>query len=459
MKFVSHDSISYKVFDILKSYRQFKKTYDLLKESQYWDMDKIEEYQLNQLESLINHSYNNVPYYKKIFDEREIKPKDIQEFEDLRLLPFLTKELIKKNINQLKAKNYPTRSFEYVTTGGSTGTPLGFYYEKGVNRAQEWAFIKNIWDRVGYKFQAKNLILKGNIVKSSQKGKFWENSLFGRVLVLSSYHLSIDNIPKYIDKIKKFNPEYIQAYPSTITIIAKFMKENDDICKFNNLKAILCGSENMYPDQREIIQDVFNCRVFRWYGHSERAVLASECEYSTDYHICPEYGIFELVKEDGDVIHKKNDNGLIVGTSLTNYAMPFIRYKTDDMAILTNNSCKCERKHQKIRNVRGRWKQELIVGKNKKLIPITALNMHSDIFDNIEQFQFYQDTVGKINFRIVKKESYTNIDSKKIMTELLRKLGNDFKVELSFLDEIPRTSRGKYMFLIQELSTDFDLVE
>jgi phenylacetate-CoA ligase len=174
-----NDSITSKALSTLFSYKSFRNTYKFLKQSQYWSIEQLREYQLEKLHELINHSYENVPYYRRVFDERGLKPSDIRNFKDLEKLPFLTKEIIRENLEDLKAKNYPRSKFEYVTTGGSTGVPLGFYYEKGTSRAIEWAYIKTLWDRVGYNFTDKCVILKGNVIKSADQGKFWETALFG----------------------------------------------------------------------------------------------------------------------------------------------------------------------------------------------------------------------------------------------------------------------------------------
>ncbi|MBI5459245.1 hypothetical protein [Methanobacterium sp.] len=444
------DSITFKALGLLSAYSSFSKTYNFLKESQFWSKDQLEEYQLNRLEELLHHSYENVPYYTRVFNERGIKPREIQDFNDLELLPFLTKELIRENLNDLKAKNVPNNRFEYVTTGGTSGVPLGFYYEKGVSRAIEWAFIKTLWDRVGYNFRDKCLILKGDTVESAKKGIFWKNTFFGRWLVLSSYHMTDANLGHYVEKIREFKPSFIQAYPSTITILAYYMQKND-IKPFESVKSILCGSENIYPHQRQLLEKVLDCRVYTWYGHSERTVLAGECEKSNHYHIFPEYGIFELVDDGGKKVKSDDAIGTIVGTGLTNYVMPLIRYKTDDLATYSTKKCKCQRNYQQIKDVKGRWVQEFIIANEHRLIPITALNMHSNVFDNVEQFQFHQDKVGEVILNIVKKPSYIQKDSEYIHTELMKKLG-DLSLELKFVDEIPRTSRGKYRFLIQELN-------
>jgi phenylacetate-CoA ligase len=358
--------------------------------------------------------------------------------------------MIRDNLKDLVARNYPQGKLEYVTTGGTSGVPLGFYYEKAVSRATEWAFIKTLWERVGYRFKDKCILLKGNVVANTDRGKFWETTLSGRWLILSSYHMTESNLPEYIKKIREFRPKFIQAFPSAITILAKFMEKNSAV-PFLSIKAILCGSENMYPGQRELIEAVLRCPVYTWYGHAERAVLAGECGHNHNYHIFPEYGITELVRDDGMPVTNENEAGAIVGTGLTNYAMPLIRYKTDDSAMWGEGECVCRRNYPQLKNVLGRWLQEFIVTRNNRLISITAINMHSDVFDNVAQFQFYQDRKDEAVFNIVKKPAYSDRDTEYIKKELARKLGGDIDLVIRFVDNIPRTERGKYRFLIQKL--------
>ncbi|NOR77123.1 MAG: phenylacetate--CoA ligase family protein, partial [Methanophagales archaeon] len=93
----------------------FRDTYAFLQESQWWSREQLEEYQLQQLSKLLQHAYENVPYYRRVFDERGLKPKDIQDFKDLQMLPYLTKQIIQDNLEDLKARNYPSSKFKYVT--------------------------------------------------------------------------------------------------------------------------------------------------------------------------------------------------------------------------------------------------------------------------------------------------------------------------------------------------------
>jgi len=428
----------------------FWDTYNFLHKSQWWDRKKLEEYQMQQVRKLLKHTYENVPYYQKLFGERGLTPEDIQNFEDLKKLPFITKEEMRDNLNDLVAQNFPKSALVYITTGGSTGIPFGFFEQRNFAVQKERAFILTMWERVGFSIGEKTAVFRGSYIGDATKEKFWKYDPISKELSFSSYHMTDEYLMMYLKSLEKFKPKYIQAYPSVISILARFILEND-ITGLFPIKAILAASENLYPSQRELIEKAFKCRVFSFYGHAEKAALAGECEHSTFYHISPEYGYLELIGRDGTRVTKDSDIGEIVVTGFNNYATPFIRYKTMDLGIWSNKECRCGRQYQLLERIEGRL-QEFIVTGTGRLISMTAINMHSDVFDNVKQFQFYQDTPGKVIFKVVKKKTYSDRDNTKISNELLKKLGEDMELKIVFVDEIPRTARGKLRFLEQKLN-------
>ena len=432
--------------DNLKYGKVFNDTYSFLQESQYWSKEKLEEYQMNEITKLLNHSYKNVPYYRKVFDERGLKPRDIQNFNDLKQLPYLTKEIIQNNLEDLVARNYDKRNLTYVTTGGSTGIPMGFYADKRVVRPREWAFMTTQWSRVGYDINKKNkcVILRGNI---PEKGLYEYD---GKDLILSSYQLTDNNMKMYINMIKKFEPDFIQAYPSSISILSDFILQNDIKLNLYNLKAILCGSENLYDFQRIKIKDAFNVRVYSWYGHTEVSCLAGECEKSSSYHIFPEYGYTELINENDNDVTGEDEVGEIVATGFNNYAVPFIRYKTMDLAVNTNKVCSCGRNYKLIKRIEGR-KQDYFINRYGNKITFTC----SDdalwrVNDKIFAYQYIQNEPGKVILTIEPKKELDAKDYKCIRQDFL-KFYPDFEIEIKLVEHIERTKRGKYKFLIQKL--------
>ncbi|MDD3373821.1 MAG: phenylacetate--CoA ligase family protein, partial [Methanoculleus bourgensis] len=145
--------------------------------------------------------------------------------------------------------------------------------------------------------------------------------------------------------------------------------------------------------------------------------------------------------------------GEVVATNLTNYVCPLIRYRTMDLATAAQGPCTCGRHYPLLEHVEGRL-HEFIVTKDRRLISMTAVNMHSDVFDNVVQFQFYQEKVGEVLLRIVRKPGYTDRDTDYILSELEKKFEGDVDVTVHFVTKIPRTRRGKYRFLIQDLPLD-----
>jgi len=435
--------------------RVFWDTYNFLQESQWWSREKLEEYQMQQLEKLLKHAYEKVPYYKRIFDERNLKPKDIQDFDDLRKLPYLTKEIIQDNLEALVARNYPKSKLQYSTTGGSTGIPMGFYHERGVSSQKEWAFMVTQWNRVGYEIGDKRVVLRGNIVHLANKGNFWEYNPVDRQLILSSYHMTDENLPRYIEKIREYAPKFIHAYPSVITILARFMKENS-ITAFESVIAILCGSENIYEPQRRLLEDGFKCRVYSWYGHTEQAVLAGECEKSRYYHIFPEYGIVELIGKDGKPVTQESEMGEIIATGLNNFAFPFIRYRTADLGVHTSQKCTCGRNYPLLKKVEGRL-QDLVVTKDERLISLTSLifAQHFEAFSRIKEMQLVQERAGKLLVKIVNASQYSDSDEQEILSKMQRAVSRRLDISFAYVDHIPRTKSGKYGFLIQKLPIEF----
>ena len=425
----------------------FIRNYTLLKESQWWSKEKLEEYQLLQLKKLLNHAYENVPYYSKMFKKLKLKPKEIQSINDLQKLPCLTKEIVRKNLNTLKATNYPEHKFEYLYTGGSTGQPLRFYIEKGVWISQLMAYGKIQNDWAGRSSFDKSVHMKGNQIP-------FEYKLFRRTLVLSSFYMNDKYMPLFIQKIRKLKPKHILGYPSALTNLVVYMKRNN-LRGFPSIKSILCYAETLYERQRDLIEEMFQCRVYNQYSLRETVALGTTCEHSNYFHMFPEFSIIELIGKDAKPVTKEGEVGEIVGTGFHNYIFPFIRYRTGDLGVYITKKCLCGRNYPLLKRIEGRV-QEFIVSKTKRLVPLTGVyGLVAKCSPNVKECQLYQDTEGKILINIVKEEAYTKKDTYNIQNNFQKKFGDEFKIRVNFLDHIPRTKEGKYRFLIQKLPIEF----
>jgi phenylacetate-CoA ligase len=454
---MSPDPTTSKALSILSRYRTLRSTYRFLQKSQWWGPAEIEAYQLQRLKTLLAHAHANVPYYRAVFNERGVVPRDICDLADLERVPFLTKDVVRDNLHALTARNYLAQDLEPVHTSGSTGKPLGFYYEKGTSRALEMAFIRSAWGRVGYRFVHKCSVLRDDLAGPNDAEKIYDKRLFGRWLTLSSRAMRPENLATYVGLIRKFKPRYIQAFPSSLTILAKYMQEHR-LERFPTVKALLCGSENIAQWQRELFQAVFRCRVFSWYGLTEQVAFASECEVSQKYHVFPEYGILELVDAKGRPILNSGEVGEIVATGFNNAAVPFIRYRTGDLAQHADETCECGRHHALLPRIEGRA-SEYVFDRNGVAIPLAAIWMTEDVidadFDGVSHFQFFQDAPGTLILNIVPGRDYEKGGSAQMFGALRGRLGRDMDLEIRLVDHISRSEAGKHRWLLQKLPLTF----
>ena len=233
------------------------------------------------------------------------------------------------------------------------------------------------------------------------------------------------------------------------------MKEKN--CKPNSgLKAILCGSENLSFKTKQLFETVFKTRVYSWYGHTEQGVLAGACEYSDEYHVFPEYGILELINENNKIITSKNSTGEAVTTGLNNFIMPLIRFKTGDILTMESGFCECGREYDLIKNVEGR-KNQYIVLKDNSTIPLTSLVgavRRLEDFPSIIRFQFIQEEPGKVFLKIMGDKNKIERETNHLIHGIYKILGNQLAVDITYVDYISLTKRGKHRRLIQKLKID-----
>ncbi len=430
------------------NYAKFKK---LLKTSEYWSKQQWEEFQYRELLNTITQAFEHVPYYRKSFSQQGLSPADFTCLDDIKKFPTLSKKNIQENHHDLIADNVPAWRHLLTTTGGSTAEPLGFLQEKGITRSKERAFIWNGWSRAGYYPHTRTVQFKGRSVGDPRKNVFWEYEPIQKFLEMDSNYLTESRIPLYLDAIRDFKPEFLIGYVSSIYQLAQFLKSNPRK-DFPRFKAVCLASENVYPWQREFLAEVFGCRVFSHYGHSEMVLLGMECEESHNLHFFPQYGYLEVMDAQGKILDEPGEMGELVGSSFHNRVMPLIRYRTQDYGIIGGDECKCGRHYSMVSDVEGRL-QEFIVTADKRLISICVMGAaHFDISKFVYETQYYQDRPGHVVFRVVPRGNLSEKHKAIIINTLKTKLGDDVTVEIVEVERLKKSHNNKHIMIVQKLS-------
>ena len=209
-----------------------------------------------------------------------------------------------------------------------------------------------------------------------------------------------------------------------------------------------------------MIEDVFGCRLFACYGHSEKLVAAAPCEYAPTYHVWPTYGYCELLDAAGRPVTEPGARGEIVGTGFINSVVPFIRYRTGDWATYVDDHCeKCGRAHLLLKDIEGHRTQEVVVTAEGSLISWTALNMHDDTFDGLRQYQLRQEVAGKAVLRIVPAPEFNEISERRMRRRLEQKFAGQVALTLERCEEIVLSPRGKAIYIDQRIEGLDQLLE
>lgn len=416
-----------------------------MKKSDAWSKKQIETHQLEQLKKIVQHAYTNTTGYKWLFDQHQVHPDNIISTANLSEFPMVSKEDIRDNLEKFSS---PSKEKQYITTGGSTGVPFGFYRNPTIF-ARELASKAHQYYRRGWNENMRQIVLRGLPIENKKHIDFIPQF---NELRFSSYHLTEETMEQYYQASLEYQPDFLRCYPSAGYIFASFLKETN---KRLPLRGILCASENLYDHQKKLLEEVFESRVFSHYGNYELTALAGYCEHADTYHVLPEYSYVELVNGKGKTVTTPGEMGEIVGTSFLMTETPFIRYRTRDFATLQSQNCDaCGRPYQVWSRVDGRL-QEFIITKHGNYVPMTAINMHDDTFDELKQFQFHQKKPGKLTLKYIPKQTCSRESLNHIEKRLLSKLENQVSISFKEVEAIPLTSRGKHRFLIQEAPLQF----
>jgi phenylacetate-CoA ligase len=431
--------------------KRFNRLLEEFEKIEWYTEGELKEYQNEKLRLLIRHCYENVPYYREIMDKNRLTPTDIRSVNDLPKLPILTREEIRNEFPLLMAKNCKRSQLILGHTSGTTGSPLEFFYDKQI------CFIKNVVDWRQKKWAGINpgdklALFLGRVVVpvTQKKPPFWRSNRILNHLFFSSFHLSVENLDKYVDKLEQFQPKAIEAYPSTAYILARFLLSRN---KTQPLKAVFTSSETLFPQQREAIEKAFECKIFDFYGLAERVVFATECQAHEGHHLNMDFGVTEILAKDGQPA-SLGEMGRVVGTGLHNYCMPLIRYQTSDISAIKLKRCTCGRGFPLMEDVTTK-DEDIVTTKDGRLISSSILTHPFKPMHNVTESQIIQEDREHIRIKIVRRPTYEEKDTRYLLEEFRKRVGGDTKIEIEFVESIPRTQAGKFRWVISKVPLEF----
>jgi phenylacetate-CoA ligase len=287
----------------------------------------------------------------------------------------------------------------------------------------------------------------------------WAYEPIRRHLMLSCEHLARAWMPQFAQALERYRPTVIEAFPSALFPLARWLEAHPLPRFTDGVKGVMLFSENVYGFQMETFRRVFGCPIVAHYGHSERVLMAATLPEDDRYFFWPQYGWAEIVDARGRRVTQPGRLGYVVGTSFDNRVMPFVRYRTGDLAMVGGDGHPHLPGFPVVEGIAGRL-QEFIACRDGRLISVTALGTaHFPELSGVDAMQYEQFAPGELVLKVVAPAALGAREERRIAQAIEARTEGGCRVAIAQVDRIERTRRGKARMLVQHLDLRSSLEE
>jgi phenylacetate-CoA ligase len=415
-----------------------------LQQQQYWSDEKIKVLQTEKLNRLIRHAHDTSNWYKKVIAEIGINLKQPLTLDDLARFPVTTKINIRENTHAFISSKYNADTMPKAKTGGSTGVSLNLFFDEHCQKLRNAAQIFSD-SFSGWKPGIRVAAVWGNPpVPKTLKQKI-RAFLLERMIYLDTMDLNPSSMGDFVTRWRQFQPEMIFGHSHSIYIFAKYLTEQG--IKDLRPHGIVATSMMLLDHEREVIENAFQCKVHNRYGCEEVGLIAVECEKHQGMHINNSHIILECLDENNQPT-PPGQAGKLVITDLNNFGMPLIRYRVEDVGVLSDRKCSCGRNTPLLERLEGRVADFLKKPDGGQVAGVSLVERTLTKIAGIEQMQLVQEQLHEILINRVKGAEYTPNTDVQLIAEFRAVFDESVNLVIRDVDKIPQEKSGKYRFSI-----------
>jgi phenylacetate-CoA ligase len=427
-------------------------TYRVLREleaSQWWPVEELSRFQERKLRALLVHAWDRCAGHRQRLADAGLARADLERFyiADLAALPLMDKSAICGDLNNLVDRQVPGGAFRY-TTGGSSGQPLVFYFDRRRQAHDQAARMRtHAW--FGVRPGEREVYIWGAPVELSKQDrmKVLRDRLTNQLL-LSAFDMSAESMVDYLDRISRFRPACLFGYPSSLALLAEFTRERGRSARLPDLKAVFVTGEKLYPHQRRLLEETFGASVADCFGARDAGFLGHECPAGS-MHLTAESVVVEAIDASGRPA-AVGELGEFVVTHLENYALPFVRYRTGDMGRLGARVCPCGRGLPLMQVAEGR-STDFLVRPDGAVVHALAVIYTLRELPGVRAFKVHQRSVGEVVVWVVRGADYAPEDDARIAREIRRRLGESVRVEVVAAESLSPERSGKFRYVTSDV--------
>jgi phenylacetate-CoA ligase len=436
-----------RVEDILKGEKVLSHL-SFLEESKSWSRKKLDEYRVDKLSELILHAYSNVPFYRKRFEELQLRPSDIRNLNDLKYLPALSRADLRSNWNSdLRSSKHDYRFCYRGSSSGSSGDPVVYFKDKNAMSAGRAAALAG-WSLAGRQLGDATIVIWGNYnTVKNEWSRFSSRAkaILNRETRIPAFKLTTSDAMNHaFNKIVNSQADFIYGYTNAIYALSLFA-EREEKRGIMPFQGVLTTAETLNSVGRHAIETTFGS-VYDGYGCGEILGVAFQCKAKKGYHIVEPNVIVEY--EDIGLGEQKG----ILLTDLTNFAMPLIRYRVGDIAVPGSDECNCGCTWRTIEKIDGRTSDIIKTPKGGNLLVPSGfgLSLLKEI-SGITQYQMALVTNNNVIVRVVFEKHCQKLSRINDIKSCLEPYLNgimDYDVQI--VDHIPLGKSGKHKIVVDE---------
>ena len=373
--------------------------------------------------NFLKHAINTTDYYA-----------DYGKYKTINECPVITKDIVKENYKDFLSNKYKKEELVKTTTSGSYGTPFTFLFTKKKKEIQRSDIIYfSRWANY-------DVGVKHGYALAKDKPMFLQ--ILQNQYAIIPFKITDQWLEKEIQKIKRRKLKILIGYPSTIGALAKHLISKNETYK---LEGVITISEVLIDSVREDIEKAFGVKPLSRYTTEEFGVLGMECPKQQNLHLNNVHFIIEVLDENNQPV-QPGEQGEVVVTDLYSHAMPLIRYKTGDLAILGKDTCECGLNTPYLEKLLGR-QLEVIYAPDGSKVESMAINGRMRDIEGVRQFQFIQTGKSEYTLNIVKLKEM--IDEIEIAKRYKKILGEEANIIFNYVDDIPPLKSGKRPYILQ----------
>jgi phenylacetate-CoA ligase len=417
-----------------------------LEQSQWWTSEQLQTHQLQQLQALLTHAQQTVPYYQQTLQsipDLETLPLTLKTFQTL---PILNRDDFQQQNRAFRSTALPQDHLPIhaARTSGSTGKPVDILNTQITELLYRALNLRNhLWHQKDFLATLAVIRIQPHTAQPTPSKQLeWAEAFpSGQALEFDSGQ----PIPTQFDWLQQEQPNYLLTYPSNLSALVQHSQRQN--IPLPRLRGLSTFGELVTPELRQLVQNIWGLPIIDVYSAKEAGIIALQCPEHEHYHIQSESVLVEILNDSNQPCHP-GEIGKVILTPLHNYATPLLRYEIGDYAEV-GCPCPCGRGLPVLKRIYGRARNMMVLPSGEKQWPGFILSTWAKM-GPIRQMQAIQQNRSQIEIKMVVTRPLTENETEQLHQKITADFDGHFQVSFCIVNDIPRSKGGKYEDFICE---------